>query len=274
MTKPKALKLISGILVVMIIAILATNGLRSLPQNLTLRFHPYVGDKPLVLHDQSYKNPGGNGYFSVRDLQLFISNIVVSYSSTSIKESESYHLVRFDGSTSFDEIIIPEIKLQNIKQLSFGIGIDPKANGTILFSGDLDPNSRMAWNWQVGYKFLLLEGTLTLQDQQLPLVYHIGFDESYTELAFDITADITNDMATDIAADLTNKNLSNDGVINFKIDLLRLFQKNNSHTPKLLGQPSNESIEYIDMAEMSHVKFAPDDVRIIAKGFEDFISIL
>ena len=262
MTKPKVLKLFSGILVVMIVAILATTWFRYLPQNLTLRFHPYVGDKPLVLHDQSYKNPGGNGEFSIRDFQLFISNIVISYSSSSIKELESYHLVRFDGDTSFDEIIIPAIKLQNIKQLSFGIGIDPKANGTILFSGDLDPNSRMAWNWQVGYKFLLLEGTLTLQDQQLPLVYHIGFDESYTELAFDITSV------------LTNKSLSNDGVVNFKIDLLRLFQKSRSLVPKLLGQPSSESMSYIDMSEMSHVKFAPVDVKVIAKGFEDFISIL
>jgi hypothetical protein len=266
MTKPKALKLFSGIVVVMIIAILAMNWFRSLPQNLILHFHPYVGDKPLVLHDQSYKNPGGNGDFSIRDFQLFISNIVINYSSSSVKELESYHLVRFDGKTSFDEIIIPAIKIQNIRQLSFGIGIDPKANGTILFSGDLDPNSRMAWNWQVGYKFLLLEGTLTTKDQQLPLVYHIGFDESYTELAFDISADIT--------ADLANKSLSNDGVINFKIDLLRLFQKNRSYAPKLLGQPSSESIEYIDMSEMSHVKFAPDDVKVIAKGFEDFISIL
>jgi hypothetical protein len=205
---------------------------------------------------------------------LFISNIVVNYSSSSVNELESYHLVRFDGDTSFDEIIIPQIKIQNLKQLSFGIGVDPKANGTIMFSGDLDPNSRMAWNWQVGYKFLLLEGTLTLQDQQLPLVYHIGFDESYTELAFDISADITNDITADIADDLTNKSLSNDGVINFKIDLLRLFQKNRSHAPKLLGQPSSEGMNYIDMAEMSHVKFAPDDVKVIAKGFEDFISVL
>ena len=145
MTKSTTLTVIFGVLIV---TTLTTVWLRALPQNLTLRFHPYVGDKPLVLYDQSYKNPGGNGDFSIRDFQLFISNIVLDYSSSSIKEPESYHLVRFDDNTAFDKIIIPEIKIQNLRQLSFAIGIDKKANGTLVISGDLDPNSRMAWNYK------------------------------------------------------------------------------------------------------------------------------
>ncbi|MFT5635759.1 MAG: hypothetical protein ACI89T_001213 [Cognaticolwellia sp.] len=127
--------------------------LRALPQDLTIRFHPYVGNKPLVLNSQSYKNSGGDGEFSIRDFQLFISNITLKFPKKTINEEESYHLVRFDGDSTFDQIVIPDIKIQNLRQLSFGIGIDPKANGFILFLGDLDPNSRMAWNWQVGYKF-------------------------------------------------------------------------------------------------------------------------
>jgi len=258
MIKSKALPLIFGILITAIALGLITVWLRFSPQDLTLRFHPYIGDKPLVLNSQSYKNPGGNGEFSIRDFQLFISNIVVDYPVLSIAESESYHLLRFDGITSFDQIVIPEIKIQNLKKLSFGVGIEPKANGTIIISGDLDPNGRMAWNWQVGYKFLLLEGMLTVQNEQRPLVYHIGFDESYTELNFHIS----------------KEEVSNDGVINFKIDLLRLFQQLSTHNEKLTKHRLNESMIYIDMSEMPHVKFAPADVRIIANGFKHFISIL
>ena len=99
---------------------------------------------------------------------------------------------------------------------------------------------------------------LTVQEEQLPLVYHIGFNESYTELNFDVS----------------NEKISNNGVIDFKIDLLRLFQINSSHLNELTNQQSSEVIKYIDMSELSHVKFSPDDVRIIAKGFHDFISIL
>lgn len=228
------------------------------PQDITLRFHPFVGDKPLILHNQSYKNPGGNGNFLIRDFQLFISNIVLNYSSSHIKEPESYHLVRFDGDTNFDQIVIPEIEIKKLAQISFGIGIDKKANNTIMISGDLDPNSRMAWNWQVGYKFLLLEGMLTTNNEQLPLVYHIGFDESYTELNFVIA----------------NEKISSDNVIHFKVDLLRLFKKGSQPFNKLVDQELSQGHKYIDMSEMSHVKFSPSDVKVIAKGFHDFISIL
>jgi hypothetical protein len=236
-----------GRLIVVIVAlaigiiVVATSWQRSQPQDLILRFHPYVGDKPLVLNSQSYNNPGGEGQFTIRDFQLFISNITVDYPASRVTEQESYHLLRFDSSASFGQIVVPQIKLQNLKRLSFAIGIDPKANGSLIIAGDLDPNSRMAWNWQVGYKFLLLEGTLTVASEQLPLVYHIGFDQSYTKLNFD----------------LSNKNLDDNGVINFKIDLLRLFEQ--------------DDINYIDMVKLNNVKFAPDDVKLIAKGFTHFI---
>ncbi len=232
--------------------------LRPAPQNITLRFHPFVGDNPFLLNTQSYQNPGGDGEFTVRDFQLFISNIVLSSPTNQINEQESYHLLRFDGNSAFDQIVIPQIKLRSHNQLSFGIGVDPKANGSLMFSGDLDPNSRMAWNWQVGYKFLLLEGTLTVNKQQLPLVYHIGFDESYTELNFDIA----------------NKIMPENGVINFKIDLQRLFQKDNSHDVIPTQPQLPQDIEYIDMYKMSHVKFSPEDVKSIANGFNHFITIM
>lgn len=247
MTKPNKLTLVYASLTLAIIAIVlivAALWQQAKPQNLILRFHPYVGEHPLVLNTQSYNNPGGEGTFAIRDFQLFISNIVVDYSASRFTERESYHLVRFDGSTSFGQIVLPQIKLQDLRQVSFAIGIDPKANGSLVIAGDLDPNSRMAWNWQVGYKFLLLEGTLTVASEQLPLVYHIGFDQSYTDLNFAIT----------------DKSLTNNGEINFKIDLLRLFEHSRNN--------------YIDMAKMNNVKFAPDDVKLIANGFPNFIKLM
>ena len=251
-------KVFFSLLMLALVLVVISVWLRPSPQDLTLRFHPFVGNKPLVLNTQSYKNPGGNGEFSIRDFQLFISNIRLSFPAKSLTEQESYHLVRFDGNKAFDQIVIPKIEISNLKKLTFGVGIDPKANGSLMFSGDLDPNSRMAWNWQVGYKFLLLEGTLTIDNSQLPLVYHIGFDESYTELNFDIP----------------NKIMTTKGVINFKVDLLRLFQKPHPASKELIKIESPISVEYIDMSEMPHVKFYPKDVKALAEGFHDFISLM
>ncbi|MEW6982237.1 MbnP family protein [Colwelliaceae bacterium 6471] len=213
----------------------------SQPNQLTLRFSPFVGKEPLVLHHKNYPNPGGEGIFTVRDLQLFISNIRLIGRDGNYNEAESYHLARFDGDESFYDIVLTNINAQDYQQIELGIGVDPSANGTITIAGDLDPNSRMAWSWDVGYKFLLLEGALLYQEQQLPLVYHIGFNESYTTVTFPISETIT----------------SNNRLIKFNVDVLQLFGK----------------AEPIDLSVISTVKFDPDHVALIAKGFNKLITL-
>ena len=237
----KSLKLIALMSVLLIVAISIWWQL-SLPNNLILRFHPYVGDQALVLHDKQYANPGGDGVFSIRDFQLFVSNIKLSNSHKAFKEQDSYHLARFDGNTPYYEITITDVNVSQFEQLSFAVGIDPEANGTLMIAGDLDPNSRMAWNWKVGYKFLLLEGSLLVKGTKLPLVYHIGFDESYTQLSFPID----------------HQTLSRDGVVNLKVDVLTLFNQSN----------------VVDMYATPNVKFDPQDVAKIADGFKTFITVL
>ena len=76
-----------------------------------------------------------------------------------------------------------------MRSISFGIGVDAAANTSIQSRGDLDPNSQMAWNWKVGYKFVLFEGGMKLNADgvQKPLVYHVGFNENMRRLKFDLT---------------------------------------------------------------------------------------
>lgn len=231
---------VSAIIGVTVVAIFIYFSQWLTPKKLVIRFHPYVGEAPLILNEMQYKNSGGEGLYTVRDLQIFISNIQISNESETIYEPESYHLVRFDGETNIFEIVIDKIELNKYENLSLGIGIDPEANGTIKFAGDLDPNSRMAWNWQVGYKFLLLEGTLSNSQEQIPLVYHIGFDESYTRISFNL--------------EKTTRFQS--GVIDLKVDIEKLFKQ---------SPP-------IDMAKISHVKFDPNDVAILASAFPYIIT--
>ncbi|TKB43335.1 MbnP family protein [Thalassotalea mangrovi] len=211
------------------------------PKSLTLRFYPYMGEQVLVFNDLRYQNPGGPGKFLIRDLQLFISNIHLIGKKQTYRQPDSYHLLRFDNDKGYFDIVLKDVALNEYDRIELGIGVDPDANGSIVFSGDLDPNGRMAWNWQVGYKFLLLEGRLTSNEKSIPLVYHIGFDESYTR----VTVPLANDSGFF------------DQITTLKVDFSKLFMQ---ETP-------------VNMEQVSTVKFDPDNVRLIAQAFPDLLSI-
>ena len=136
------------------------------PIDLALYFHPFVGPEPLTLNE-------------ARDFQLFLSNIRLTGESGAYIEPDSYHLVRFDGAELAFGIVLHDVPPRDYQRIEFGIGVDPAASKSLVQHGDLDPNGRMAWTWEVGYKFVLFEGTLERGDASVPLVYHVGFDENY-----------------------------------------------------------------------------------------------
>jgi hypothetical protein len=209
------------------------------PLRVTLRFHPFAGDEVLQLDQVRYANPGGDGSFKVRDFQFFVSNIRLVADSTEFLEPESYHLARFDDDEGIYPIVIENVPRANYRQVEFGIGVDPAANGLVA-AGDLDPNGRMAWNWEVGYKFVLIEGGLVVGDTQYPLVYHVGFNENYKQVSIDL-----------------DESLSHDTTLDFRADLLTMF--NGAQT--------------VDMAAMPNVKFDRADAKLLADNYARMISL-
>ena len=149
------------------------------PVALTLQFHAFVGAEPLVPNQLRYPNPGGEGSFEVRDFQFFLSNIRLAGDTGAYAEPDSYHLVRFDRAHAAYVVRLQNVPRRDYNRIEFGIGVDPAANRSIESRGDLDPNGRMAWTWDVGYKFVLLEGAFVREGARKPLVYHVGFDENY-----------------------------------------------------------------------------------------------
>jgi hypothetical protein len=209
------------------------------PVQLALRFHPVVGAEPLVLGEARYANPGGEGRFEVRDFRLFISNIRLLGVEGEYAEPDSYHLLRFDGTEPGFEIVLRNVPRADYTRIEFGIGVDPAANGSITMRGDLDPNGRMAWSWDVGYKFVLFEGTLLRGDTRQPLVYHVGFDENYRVVSRALDA----------------QRLEG-GRLDFRVDVLAMFG----------GEPP------LDMAALSTVKFDRADAARLAQGFAGMVS--
>ena len=207
----------------------------------SLRIRPVVGEQSLSLGQGSYANPGGEGEFSVRDFQFFVSNVRLVSEESAFRESESYHLARFDSDDGTYVIGLDSVPRDVYTRLEFGIGVDSVANGTLMPVGDVDPNGRMAWNWEVGYKFVLFEGGLQLSDRRIPLVYHVGFDENYAEVT--IPLDASSFDREEITVDLC-------------VDVLRIFT----------GEQT------VDMGELSDVKFDRADARLLANNYARMVS--
>jgi methanobactin biosynthesis MbnP-like protein len=211
------------------------------PIQLALYFHPFVGSEPLVLNEPRYPNPGGEGRFKVRDFQFFLSNIRLTSGTGMYTEPDSYHLVRFDSAEPAFGIVLHDVPRRDYQRIEFGIGVDAAANKSLAQRGDLDPNGRMAWNWEVGYKFVLFEGTLVRGNGDLPLVYHVGFEENYRLIATELHREPLDSRPTRL---------------DFRVDILRLFQGSTT----------------IDMAALPSVKFDRADAALFASNFAAMVT--
>jgi hypothetical protein len=101
----------------------------------------------------------------------------------------------------------------------------------------------MAWTWDVGYKFVLLEGALVRDGQRSPIVYHVGFDENYRTVS------------TAVDARLASAGSAN---LDFRVDVLKIFT----------GQAT------VDMAALPKVVFDRNDAALLARNYAGMISAM
>jgi hypothetical protein len=212
------------------------------PATMHLRFMAVVGDEALVFNEPIYANPGGPGMFSVRDFQMFLSNIQLIGTADTYTVPDSYHLARFDNATNSYEILIEGVPRDNYSRVALSIGLDQEANGSLESVGDLDPNGRMAWSWEVGYKFVLVEGSLLDDGENRPLVYHVGFSENRKILEFDVPESEQTWPLEEIV---------------FRVDLMELFT----------------GTKTIDMHALPTVKFDQADAELLANNYASMISL-
>ncbi|MEM1135712.1 MAG: MbnP family protein, partial [Bacteroidota bacterium] len=143
--------------------------------------------QPLELDSKEYKNALDNRY-TVSEFKFYMSNIKLRNSSNGAiyLEPESYHLVERMPETHIYEIEIDNIPTDSFafNELEFGVGVDNAKNYSLDQVGALDPTNNMAWDWNTGYKFLLLEGRFFPENSDpAGLVYHIGGDSNYRTIS-------------------------------------------------------------------------------------------
>lgn len=169
--------------------------------NVHLEITHQTGDESLELH-KTYTNAYGND-FKVTQLKYFISNIgfVQGEDTTYVPKPYAYHLVTATGNTTYT-IEMQDIAEGHYDHMFFSIGVDQSANHDISRNeGDLDPGGAdgMIWNWDTGYKFMVLEGEYTVNNEPEYFVFHVGHNENYKRYGFRKSINIQNGEVTTIA---------------------------------------------------------------------------
>ncbi len=209
-------------------------------KNVSINFDVYVNGEELE-YGKNYASPNEDGTFTITDFKLYISNLqFISNKNpeTNFLEKDSYHLLKFHSSNSYS-FSLENISLESYDKIRISVGIDEEANLSIKNPGDLDPTNQMAWNWTSGYKFLLVEGLYSPEnsENEIPIVFHIGFSENTKDLEFDI---------------------SNKDKIQFIIEINELFKN-----------PNN-----VDFNKLPKVLFNKEHSALIASNYaESFIKL-
>ena len=153
--------------------------------NVTLEIRHNVGTNAFVPL-QTYTNELGQAY-QIEKLKYYISGIELSHtqSGQTYAVPNSYHLISGNGPQGLHTVQLPEVPAGSYNTISFNIGIDPVKNTSLDNTGDLNPSNEMAWNWDTGYKFLLLEGDYFPEGQTetIPLIYHVGTNANYKRVS-------------------------------------------------------------------------------------------
>jgi len=188
--------------------------------SLSIEFTSNLENLPLELVSRTYDHaPGGS--FVVDDFKYYISNIklINSNNGNVHADEDGYYLIHKDQDYSNYAITLNDVPSGKYNRIEFSIGVDPARNLSIDNIGDLDPNNQMAWNWNIGYKFMLLEGLFTDEQQnEIPLVFHIGADPNFRTYLLDLPSELriskSNALSILIQADI-EEFFSNPNTIDF-----------------------------------------------------------
>lgn len=167
-----------------------------------------------------------NNTFQIARLDFYIAQPYMLNQNESPRwSSQEHHLITGPGHYEITQDIVEE--KEHWQNLHFGIGVTEDYNYTnptdYDTTNDLSPQSpSMHWNWNSGYRFIVIEGLVDYDGDQVldsAFQYHIGAETLYREIMIPVNENI------DVGE---NKMLS------FNIDVAKVFEgidiKNNQKT--------------------------------------------
>ncbi|MEO5682765.1 MAG: MbnP family protein [Chitinophagaceae bacterium] len=159
-----------GLFVVVILVTGFVPGRRDAATMTTIHFKHWVGNKELVLFDETYTNSFGEP-FVVNKFRYYISGLSFTDAQGEHSLPENYYLV--DEADSLSKTI--QLPAAGIQSISFIIGVDSSRSTGGVQTGSLDPANGMFWTWNSGYVFAKLEGQSDSSHAPVhSLSWHVG----------------------------------------------------------------------------------------------------
>lgn len=154
-------------------------------EKVTVELQFFVGNQPLNLLEY-YQNDLNQTYL-LESFKFYLSNFEFESASSNeiFKVEDSYYLFSADREkNTFEREIL--LKKGEYSKMNFFIGVDSIKNTSLDNTGDLDISNSMAWDWNTGYKFVVMEGRYFENPSDLnssiPLVFHIGLNQNYKKI--------------------------------------------------------------------------------------------
>jgi hypothetical protein len=146
---------------------------------------------------------------NLRQCDLYLSNFkLVRQDGTVWKEANSYHLIRLpDSGASNPTLTIKDFPSGTYAYFEYSFGVDSASNLSLDHRGDLDPTNGMAWDWNTGYRFLVMEGTYKKAGVSKNFLWHIGTNKNYRTLRVPLQA----------------TNLQSGNQLTFKVNVQKFF---------------------------------------------------
>lgn len=204
--------------------------------NLVLNFEFKLGTEALELGTGRYVL-GNEDTVSIDQFKFILSNLTLKKSEGGAWiDEEGYYLVKASNGASNFQLTIEEVPIGNYSSLEFHIGMDSAMNFKPESFPILFQQEGMYWDWNTGYKFLLLEGryfsfSLTTPNNSTGLVAHIGdmINLEIPQFSFSDTLILQSENA---------------GRVNFNVDLAKIYTEPNvlslkeSNNRNIMGGPN------------------------------------
>jgi hypothetical protein len=134
--------------------------------------------------------------FEIIKFKYYISNLMLvnTISGEFYKVPNSYYLFGYENGKEIKPetgVTIEKLPIGKFTHLTFGIGVDNSANLNTAKQGELDPSSEMAWNWNTGYKFVVLEGNYLYSGTNSGIVFHIGTNTNYKSVTLSLPSELS-----------------------------------------------------------------------------------
>lgn len=138
-----------------------------------------VGTRGLNLNMDTYTTAAGD-QFTVSTFKYYLSNLKLSKADGSAYALPNTYFLVDQAKADSQHLDLKDVPAGDYTSLSFVVGVDSARTRAGAFSGALDANNAMWWDWSKEFINVKLEGT-SPQSPSRGLVFHIaGYQHSTT----------------------------------------------------------------------------------------------